>query len=228
MTQCVKESEHGLWLALGRKLFVFIAFCIALNAQAGIAGTATEPAVATSEAEQIVQRLEDALLEAMKLGDQTGFDSRFNTIEPIVREDFDMTMISRLVLGRHWTKLSAADRAKFVDTFTQYVISDYASEFDHYNDQQFEILSVKEQRAGVAIVSSQLLTKSGKTHRFDYQLRKTHDRWHIVNIAVDGVSDLAMKRSQYTSVIKKDGFAALLDTLESRIRDYAEGRDEDS
>lgn len=227
MTHHAQETGRSIWLTLRRSAVFLLALCVALSAQAGVVSAGSEPA-ATDDAQSVVQRLHDSLLEAMRLGDQTGFESRYNAIEPVVREDFDMTMISRLVLGRHWSSLSEENRRKFIDTFTRYVISNYAAEFDHYNDQRFEFRGAREQRAGVKIISSQFVTKSEKTHRFDYQLQRTRGHWRIVNIAIDGVSDLAMKRSQYTSVIKKDGFTALVDTLESRIRDFAEGRDEDS
>jgi phospholipid transport system substrate-binding protein len=38
---------------------------------------------------------------------------------------------------------------------------------------------------------------------------------------VDGISDLALKKAQYTSVIDREGFDALLNKLTQKIADYA-------
>ncbi|MBM4201241.1 MAG: hypothetical protein FJ189_08135, partial [Gammaproteobacteria bacterium] len=43
----------------------------------------------------------------------------------------------------------------------------------------------------------------------------------IINIIVDGISDLALKKAQYTSVIDREGFDKLLDKLQTKISDYA-------
>lgn len=174
-----------------------------------------------------MDRLHDALIASMKAGEQAGFDGRFAIIDPVVRSSLDMTTISRLVLGRLWTTLSDEDRARFIDTFTRFVGADYAREFDHFNTQRFETIQEMERKPTVHIVRSVLHTKSGKTHRFDYQVRQTQGRWWIVSIAVDGVNDLATKRKQYTRVIEKDGFSTLIEMLESKIIDSREGRDVD-
>ena len=39
----------------------------------------------------------------------------------------------------------------------------------------------------------------------------------IVNILFDGVSDLAIKRSEYRSVIQREGFQSLVETLQAKI-----------
>ena len=41
--------------------------------------------------------------------------------------------------------------------------------------------------------------------------------WKIINILADGVSDLALKRAEYSAIIQRDGFSALLSLLEQKI-----------
>ncbi|MBL8528930.1 MAG: ABC transporter substrate-binding protein, partial [Burkholderiales bacterium] len=43
----------------------------------------------------------------------------------------------------------------------------------------------------------------------------------IVNIVADGISDLALKRAQYTSIMEREGFDSLLAKLSQKIADYA-------
>lgn len=192
--------------------------------------TLRAPAAPAAEgsASETVSTLHEALLEAMKAGTESGFDRRVEIIAPAVLRTIDLTMICRLVLGSHWPSLSQEDKNTFIDTFSRYVVADYAWEFDTFDGQRFETERERAQKPGVQIVSSTLFTKKGVEHRFEYQVRKVDERWLIVNIAVDGVSDLATKRAQYSSVIKKDGFAALLQTLENKILVFREGQDADA
>jgi len=52
-------------------------------------------------------------------------------------------------------------------------------------------------------------------------LKKKGESWRIINIIANGVSDLALKRSEYTSILKKDGFDALIIKINEKIESYA-------
>ena len=49
--------------------------------------------------------------------------------------------------------------------------------------------------------------------RFNYILRQFDGKWKIVNIIVKGVSDLALKRAEFTSVIENEGLEKLLERI---------------
>jgi phospholipid transport system substrate-binding protein len=58
-----------------------------------------------------------------------------------------------------------------------------------------------------------------------YRLRKEGDTWKIVDIYQKGtVSELALRRSEYSAVLKRDGFEALLKTVDAKTADYASGK----
>ena len=60
-----------------------------------------------------------------------------------------------------------------------------------------------------------------KPIRFEYVVGQLNGSWRIINIVVDGISDLAIKKAQYTSVMDREGFDALLAKLAQKISDYA-------
>jgi phospholipid transport system substrate-binding protein len=57
--------------------------------------------------------------------------------------------------------------------------------------------------------------------KFDYQMKKKDEGWQIINIIADGVSDLALKRSEYTSILSRDGFDVLIAKITEKIDNYA-------
>jgi len=194
---------------------------------AGWAGVVTEPEVDTTTPEASVESLHDALIEAMKIPGEDGYERRVELLDPVVRSLFDFRMISRLVLGSHWRDAGGEQREAFLDVFSRYSVANYASEFASFSDQVFRTIETVDQRRGVVVVRSTLESGGGETHRFDYQLRARDGRWLIIGVAVDGVSDIATKRTQYNAVIKRDGFDALLGTLEEKIRDFERGGEDD-
>ena len=56
----------------------------------------------------------------------------------------------------------------------------------------------------------------------DYRLWQTNGSWKIVDVYLNGtVSELGLRRSEYTAVIKRDGLEALLTALEEKITQSA-------
>ena len=59
-----------------------------------------------------------------------------------------------------------------------------------------------------------------------YRLRPDKQKgWKIIDVLLNGtVSELALRRSEYSSLIQREGFAALMTALNQRIDDLAGGK----
>jgi len=187
-------------------------------------GAATQNAGAETgarSAREIVDRLHGALIQSMKDGGRLSFEERFDRLDPVVSESFDISYIASVALGKHMDGLSEDQRALFMDVFSRYMVANYAHNFSSFEGQRFQFRVELKQRDDVMVIRTQFVGGDGETRDFDYQLRRRQNRWFIVNVAVDGVSDLALKRTQYDAVIRKDGFDALVDRLKTRITEMS-------
>ncbi len=172
-------------------------------------------------ATEVVERLHAALLSAMKDGDKIGYQGRFDQLAPVIKSSFDMPFISRTVLGKHWESLKDEQRSRFVEAFTQQSIATYAANFDSYSGERFKMIPEKKVDGGRILVQSQLVKSDGGQVQLDYLLHRTGSQWRIVNIIAEGVSDLALKRADYSAFLKSNGFEALLKKLNEKINQYA-------
>ena len=173
-----------------------------------------EPEMSASE---VITKFHKALIESMKAGEEAGYGGRYGILEPVVRESYDFKTIARTVLGSSWKTISEEERVAFVDVFSKFTIATYASRFDGYHGEKFETISEKERRKNLRMVHSVFTDGQGKERSFDYQMLLVKKQWRIVNIAVDGISDISLKRAEYTNIIKRKGFAALLTNLKDHI-----------
>jgi phospholipid transport system substrate-binding protein len=56
-------------------------------------------------------------------------------------------------------------------------------------------------------------------------MRSTEAGWRIIDIYYNGtVSELALRRADYAAVLKKDGFEALLASVNQKIADLESGK----
>jgi phospholipid transport system substrate-binding protein len=168
-------------------------------------------------AEESVKRMNSALLESMKRGDEIGFRGRQKLLAPVIRDVFALPFMGEVSLGSYWKNLSPEQRKSFLDTYTDWTISSYASNFDSYSGEKFEIRDGQESRGDKVAVVSNLVRPHEDSIDFYYTLRRFQGKWRIVDIRIEGVSQLALTRGQFVSVMKKKGFGGLISSLKEKI-----------
>ncbi len=154
----------------------------------------------------------------MRDGEKLGYEGRFKFLEPVIDQSHDIEMIIKTILGAtYWSQLDSEQKKLIIDTFRQLSIATYAGRFTHHEGEQFEVIEQRDLPHGQMLVRSQLTKSDGGTVNFDYVLQQAEDRWRIVNILFDGVSDLAIKRGEYRAIMQREGFQALIELLKEKI-----------
>lgn len=174
-----------------------------------------------STARQVVENFQKELLAVMKKGPELGYKGRYEKLESAIRSSHDLDKIARIVVGREWEKLNEEQQKKLADVFSQLSIASYAHNFKEFTGESFDFISEEETARGGMIIHTLLVIPDDKDVKFDYMLKKSGENWQIINIIANGVSDLALKRSEYTSVLKRQGFDALIAKITEKIDNYA-------
>ena len=173
-----------------------------------------------SAAAQVVEKLHAELLEVMKRAKALGYNGRYQRLAPLVASSYDFPFISKLVVGRYWSEFSPEQKEQFVNTFTKLSIATYANQFAGYGGEHFKTISAEESTRGRLLIKTVLIKSNGEEVELDYMLHQKEGQWQIINVIAQGVSDLSLKRAQYTSYLKKEGFDALLQRLNEKIKSY--------
>jgi phospholipid transport system substrate-binding protein len=179
------------------------------------------PLVSAHPAVDVVENLHRTLLIVMKEGNQIGYQGRYDQLAPVITAGFDMPFVAKTVLGRYWETINHEQKSKFVETFSKLSIATYAANFDTYSGERFKTVSEKEVSGGRILVQTQLIKSDGGQVQLDYLLHRVGSQWRIINVVADGVSDLALKRADYTSFLKSKAFDPLLIKLNEKIAQYS-------
>jgi phospholipid transport system substrate-binding protein len=171
-------------------------------------------------AKQVIEEFQNELINVMKQGKELGFKGRYEKLDVAIKKSHDLVKIARIVVGKEWEDLTPEQQAKLEKVFTQLSISAYADSFKDFNGESFSFISEEETGRGGVVIHSNLHIPGDRDVKFDYMMKKKDDGWRIINIIADGVSDLAVKRSEYTSVLTKQGFDALIAKLTEKIDKY--------
>ncbi|MEI8208387.1 MAG: ABC transporter substrate-binding protein [Methylococcales bacterium] len=179
---------------------------------------------AFSEAEtakQVVEKFQSELISVMKNGKQLGYAGRYNNLRDPVSNSHDLPKIARIIVGKEWEKLSETQQKKLEDVIVKLSIASYAHNFKDYSGESFAFDSEEETTRGGVVVHSHLTIPDDKPVKFDYMLKENGTSWRIINIIANGVSDLALKRSEYTSILQRDGFDTLISKIDEKIDSYS-------
>jgi len=174
-----------------------------------------------SSARQIVDKFQTQLIAVMKEGKQLGYSGRYDKLQDAVSNSHDLTKIARIVVGKEWEKLSETQQQQLVDVFSKLSIASYAHNFKEFTGEAFIFDSEEETTRGGVVVHARLTIPDEKDVKFDYMLKEKGNSWRIINIIANGVSDLALKRSEYTSILQREGFDALIAKINEKIDNYS-------
>lgn len=187
-------------------------------AQVAAAGASAGASAATNPI-TVVSALQSALLEIMKNADQLGFRGRYDYLQPVVVETFDVPFMGSKSVGRHWKKLSTDEQAAWLAQFTDYLTSNYAGNFSGWDGESFEVLGEQPAARDTRVVLTKLVVPGGEDITFNYRLRADDaGRWRIIDIYLRGtVSELALRRSDFSSTLKDKGFDQLTVAMDKKI-----------
>lgn len=167
---------------------------------------------------QIVKEINAAVIDCMKRADELGYQGRYNRLQPVLVENFDFPLMARVAVGRHWRDLGNAQRQRLIDRFTKMSIATFAARFDGYSGQRFRVDGQRPGLRGSVLVDNALVMSDGDSVNINYLLRESDSGWQVVDVYLDAkYSELAMKRSEYSSVIRRRGFDGLIDSIDREI-----------
>jgi phospholipid transport system substrate-binding protein len=167
----------------------------------------------------------DALLAVMKDGKKLGFDGRRQKLTPALNEAFDLALMTRLVVGLQWPNLSPDVQRELVAAFTEFSIATYASQFDDFSGEKFEVEPKTAPAPGSdVIVKTKLIQSNGEPVQLDYLLRQEQSDWRIIDVFLSGtISQLAARRSEFTTILREQGAPGLIAVLKERTKALATG-----
>lgn len=175
-------------------------------------------------ASETVDRFHTGLVNALKATNGKDFDARRTALKPVIESSFDSGFMARIAAGSTWDTLTPAQRGELTKAFRDMTIANYAARFKSYNGQTFVVTGSEEAPNDRSLVHTQLNRKKGDPVKIDYVLHKDEVKtgkaqtWSIMDVRLNGsVSELALRRSEFSPVLRDKGFDALLSVLKEKV-----------
>jgi phospholipid transport system substrate-binding protein len=198
-------ARRGRWLSLLAILLLPLAW---------------RPVDAAPSAESARALIEEVSAEVLTiLSDQSrGNRQKFDDLIVLLEQPIDLDLVARLILGRYWRTTDDGQRQQYLQLFREYALANLASKLHLYRGQSFEVTGAKVVSDQDALVTSRILSDGEPPLQVDWRLRQRSDGGLVtIDLIVEGVSLIVTLRSEFASVIERQGFDGLLAELRTRI-----------
>jgi phospholipid transport system substrate-binding protein len=140
-----------------------------------------------------LQALSPSLSQAQK---EAGF-------RELLVANFDLPGISRFVLGSYARAMSPTAQQEFQPLFRDYLARVYAQRLSRYADAPFRVTGSRP-FGSETVVTSQV-SANGSPVDLDWQVQNQNGRLVVTDVVVGGVSMKVTQRSEFASVIQRNG-----------------------
>ena len=193
----MKRTMRNLLNAVTMALFLSVA-------GAAYAGAATD----------VVKAKQTALFDLLK---QTTPDEK--KVAAIFDEMLDYSALAQASLGDEWANRTDAEKKEFTDLLKQLVRKAYEKNLKKTLNYNIDYVS-EEQKDGAYIVKTKAKSKADAREdaiEIWFKMTQKDSKWRVQDITTEGVSLVSSYKSQFTKVIKKDGFPKLIEKMKDKI-----------
>ena len=195
-------------MSVSRRLLLALPLVASLRPAA-----AAEPGSAPA----VIERFYEQLLAVMKEAKRLGFDGRYTRLAPAISQTFDLALMTRIAIGPGWAQILPEQQQRLNAAFSRYTISMYASRFDDWGGERFEVVPSAAPNPNGVLVNSRLIKTNGEAVALNYLLKQEAGAWKVIDVYLSGtVSELAARRSEFGSVLQRNGAEGLVQLIEQR------------
>ncbi len=165
-----------------------------------------------------VQRLGDEVVGILRQGDEASSHRR-DRFRALFASNLDVPAIGRFVLGRHWRTAPEEQRSEYLALFREYVVDIFARQFSTYSGETFLVLRQRRLDEPDTLVGAEIRHPAKPPIHVDFRVRAGEDGFTIVDVIVERISLIVTKRSEFQSILEREGMQGLI----SRLRAYVDG-----
>ena len=148
-------------------------------------------------------------------------DDRRLAMQKAIDERFNYPQMVRRSLGKTYDSLSDQKKQNFIKLFKGLLENSYASKLESYRDEKINFLA-EVVKGKYALVKTDVV-RSSSTIGVDYKLILGNGEWKVYDFVIEGVSMVRNYKAQFTKIIRRDSYEALVEKLTKKINELEKG-----
>ncbi len=144
---------------------------------------------------------------------------RRESVAGILRRAVDIEGVGRFILGRFWRTATPAEQQEYTKLFEETLIHNLASRFGEYQGVKFTLGRSQANTEEDVMVSTSVERPNTAAFTLDWRVAEVGGGPRIIDMIAEGTSLRLTQRSEYASVIQRNGgqVSALLAAMRQQI-----------
>lgn len=182
-----------------------LSICVLVFCSLVLTGTGQAANDEGARAGKFIESLADRAVAALTEANVSRED-RETRFRALLNEHFAVDIIGRWVLGRYWNEATEPERKEYLALFENLIVNTYVDRFKSYSGEKLTVLGTVPVAGGDLLVDSQInRPASGEPLEIGWRVRDRNGHFKIVDVVVAGVSMGQTQRSEFSSVIRRNG-----------------------
>lgn len=148
---------------------------------------------------------------------------RRERVAAILRRAVDVEGVGRFILGRWWRTATPDEQAEYLRLFEEVLIRNLSARFGEYQGVRFSLGRSQARTEDDVLVNTTIERPGTPAFALDWRVAEVGGQPKIVDVIAEGTSLRLTTRSEYSSVISRNGnrVAALLTAMRQQIAQLA-------
>ncbi|HWX51494.1 MAG TPA: ABC transporter substrate-binding protein [Roseomonas sp.] len=145
--------------------------------------------------------------------------ARRQRVAQILRTAVDVDGVGRFILGRWWRVATPAEQQEYMKLFEETLIRNLSARFGEYQGVRFSLGRAQQRTEDDVLVNTIIERPNTAPFSLDWRVSDIGGRPQVVDVIAEGTSLRLTQRSEYSSVISRNGgqVSALLDAMRRQI-----------
>ncbi len=199
-------------MMMPRRALLIAALALALPR----AGSAQQVDIA--RATSFIQTTGEELVRAINSG--AAVAQRREQVAAILRRAVDVEGVGRFILGRWWRTATPEQQQEYLQLFEQVLIHNLSARFGEYQGVRFALGRSQARTEEDALINTVVERPNSPAFALDWRVSEVGGQPRIVDVIAEGTSLRLTTRSEYSSVVTRNGgnVSALLAAMRQQIQ----------
>lgn len=139
-----------------------------------------------------------------------------HTLEGVFSSYVDIEWVGQFVLGRHWREANEQQKQRFITAYRSFMVDGYTSRLREYSGDDYSVSAPRNAGDGRFALTMKVKRAQGAPVVIDYKIRKSGSSYKIYDLVVEGISLITTQRSEFDSVVTRNGMDFLIDALNKK------------
>jgi phospholipid transport system substrate-binding protein len=185
---------------------------------AALPGASLAQQVDIARATAFIQSTGEELVRAINSGAPVA--QRREQVAAILRRAVDVEGVGRFILGRWWRTATPEQQQEYLQLFEQVLIHNLSARFGEYQGVRFSLGRSQARTEEDALINTVVERPNSPPFALDWRVADVAGQLRIVDVIAEGTSLRLTTRSEYSSVITRNGgnVSALLAAMRQQIQ----------